>query len=192
MISLLCRYCSSKPRSKSWLGFLCMILYSGTWSEKFNNMIVDGSESDPNVFEFVLVFAQRNSTIWSKMILNLTPNVFVFMFVLAQRNSTSDQRWLWIWPWCICIFVCICSNRFKIWSMMILNLTPVYPEQFHQLRKVKSWNHSLQEIKWKETMKIQSNILTWMPTNQKCQWPAFSDGNRLPGEHKGGGRVLNR
>ena len=26
-------HCSSKPRSRSWLGFLCMILYSGTCKE---------------------------------------------------------------------------------------------------------------------------------------------------------------
>ena len=50
------RYCcSSKPRSKSWLGFLCMILYSGTCSKY---QIKD--EDDPRIFVFVCVFFQRD------------------------------------------------------------------------------------------------------------------------------------
>ena len=88
-------------------------------------------------------------------------------------------------------------NPNKICSKMILNLTPVYPEQFHQLRKVKSWNHSLQEIwktpckkyenslqerKWREIIEMQNEVLTWTPTNQKCQWPVFFGGNQLPAD----------
>ena len=73
------------------------------------------------MFVFVYVFVQRDKKYQIKD--EDDPRVFVFVFVFVQRDK-------------------------KIKSRMKINPTPVYPEQFHQLRNVKSWNHSLQEVKW--------------------------------------------